>query len=69
MNINELKTAIVQAVNQSKFQVNFIENTKNGLLISVERPTKYSNKKVINGVITDEIGVRNFAEALAENLN
>ena len=68
MSIDELKLAIVQAVNGSRYQVNFIENTKNGLLIEVQRPTRDYNK-TIKGLVSDEKGVRTFAEALADNLN
>lgn len=69
MSIDAIKNAIVEAVNLSKFQVNFIENNKNGLLIEVERPTKYAHKKVIKGSINGEEDIGKWQKALTEEMD
>lgn len=64
-----LKTAIVNSVNASNFQVDFIDNNDDGsLFIKVSRPTKgYS--KTIKGIVRNEEDIGKFQEVLTERLN
>lgn len=60
-----IKTAIVRAVSDSKFQVDFINNNEDGsLIIKVSRPTKYNNSTSIKGTIRGEDDIGMFQEAL-----
>jgi hypothetical protein len=65
MSIDAIKNAIVEAVNLSKFQVNFIENNT----LEVERPTKYAYKKVIKGSINGEEDIGKWQKALTEEMD
>jgi len=67
MSINDIKEEVVKAVNRSKYQVNFIDQQNDKLLIEVERPTKYYSKQ-LRGEIKSEGDIRKFEEALAETL-
>jgi hypothetical protein len=67
MSINDIKEEVVKAVNRSKYQVNFIDQKEDKLLIEVERPTKFYSKQ-LRGEIKSEGDVRKFEEALAETL-
>jgi len=63
-----IREAIVRAVNSSKFQVDFIENDKDGsMVIKVSRPTKYDNYRSIKGIIRGESDIGIFKEVLMEN--
>lgn len=60
-----IKTAIVRAVSDSRFQIDFINNNDDGsLVIKVSRPTMYDNYKTIKGVIGDEEDIGKFEEVL-----
>ena len=60
-----IKSAIVRAVSDSKFQVDFIDNNSDGsLIIKVSRPTKYENSTSIKGIIRGENDIGMFQEAL-----
>ena len=65
MGIDAIKDAIVNAVNSSNYQVNFIERKDDGLLIEVQRPTKFNNQKSIRGLIRQEEDIGKFQEAIA----
>ena len=66
MSVDDIKRAIVDVVNGSNYQVNFIENTKDGLTIEVQRPTKFDYRKSIKTTIHDEDELGTFREALQE---
>jgi len=65
-----IKEAIVRDINHSKFQIDFIENDKDGAIsIKVSRPTKYDNHRSIKGLIRGENDLNTFREALMEQMN
>jgi hypothetical protein len=65
-----IKEAIVRAVSDSKFQVDFINNNDNGsLIIKVSRPTTNNYCKTIKGVINGEEDIGKFEEVLTEQMN
>jgi len=49
MSINDIKDEIVKAVNRSKYQVNFIDQSGDKLLIEVEKPTRFNYDRKIRG--------------------
>jgi len=68
MTIETIKSKIVEAVNLSKFQVDFIDNDNDGsLIIKVSRPTKHDHYKTISGKIREENDIGKFIGALSEN--
>lgn len=65
MTIEAIKTAIVRAVSDSNFQIDFINNNDDGsLAIKVSKPTKYNNFRSIQGIIKEENDITMFCEAL-----
>jgi len=64
MSINDIKDEIVKAVNRSKYQVNFIDQSGDKLLIEVEKPTRFNYERKIRGEIKTESDIKTFEEAL-----
>jgi hypothetical protein len=70
MTIEAIKTAIVRAVDSSKFQVDFIDNNQDGsLIIKVSRPMKYNHQWSVQCLIRDEDDIGKFEEVLTEQIN
>ena len=68
MTINEKQIAIRNAVNGSGYEISLIENSKDGLVIEVQKPTnvKYDYWHKIKTTIRNEADIGTFREALQE---